>query len=87
MNRGRRHAGWAVALLGLLSMRVFAVETSQQQAADSKAYLAQVSDLFKKEWPIAPSISSATDIAFPPDTSGLLRWIRPMLIPICFSWA
>ena len=51
MNRGRRHAGWAVALLGLLSMRVFAVETSQQQAADSKAYLAHVSDLFKKEWP------------------------------------
>ena len=51
MNHGRRHAGWAVAVLGLLSMRVFAAETSQQQAADPKAYLAHVSDLFKKEWP------------------------------------
>ena len=37
MNHGRRHAGWAVAVLGLLSMRVFAAETSQQQAADPRA--------------------------------------------------
>ena len=53
MNRGRRHAGWAVAvaILGLLSVRVFAAEPSQQQAADPKAYLTHISDLLKKKWP------------------------------------
>jgi len=53
MNRGTRHAGWAVAtvLLGLLSTPVRAAEPSQQEAADPKAYLTHVSDLLEKKWP------------------------------------